>query len=191
MYYILQCLTKLYSPFLVVAFCTQTLNTSLLRLLLFFWLFLCSNIYFLPLSHVLCSLPLKYFTHYFYWAPLLYFFYFSDDSLHLSFTCCLEEWDVPYLINNVREVMSIWNVLYYEHVANQICLCISIISCTAYLPVTNAHMSLTLMTNTSADSAGVDVLIYDQWYCDNKGHINTVDYITSCDNTNLLLSIGS
>ena len=64
-------------------------------------------------------------------------------------------------------------------------------NCTAYLPVTDAHMSLTLMTNTSADSAGVDVLIYDQWYCDNQGYINTVDYITSSDNPNLNLSIGS
>ena len=52
-------------------------------------------------------------------------------------------------------------------------------------------MSVTLMINTSAVSAGVDVLIYDQWYCDNKGHINTADYLTSYDNTNPYLFIGS
>ena len=42
-------------------------------------------------------------------------------------------------------------------------------------PVTDVHMSLTLMANTSADSAGVDVLIYDQCYCDNQRYINTAD----------------
>ena len=47
------------------------------------------------------------------------------------------------------------------------------------------------MTNTSADSAGVDVLIYDQCYCNNQGYINTADYITSYGNPNLNLSIGS
>ena len=54
-------------------------------------------------------------------------------------------------------------------------------------------MSLTLMINTSADSAGVDVLIYVQCYCDNQGYINTADYITSLsyDNPNPYLSIGS
>ena len=47
------------------------------------------------------------------------------------------------------------------------------------------------MYTTSATSAVFDVLIYDQWYCDNKEHTKTVDYITSYDNTNLPFCIGS
>ena len=64
-------------------------------------------------------------------------------------------------------------------------------SCTVHPLVTDAHMSLTLMISTSAVSAEVGVLIYDQQSCDNKGHINTADYITSYDNTNPYLFIGS
>ena len=54
----------------------------------------------------------------------------------------------------------------------------------------NRNLSLyyTLMNNTSAASA---VLIYDQWYCNNKRHLNTADYITSYDNTDLPFCIAS
>ena len=57
--------------------------------------------------------------------------------------------------------------------------------------VTDALMSDSLMISTSATSVVSGMLIYDQWYCDNKGYTNTADYITSYDNTNPSLCIGS
>ena len=47
------------------------------------------------------------------------------------------------------------------------------------------------MISTSAASVVSGVLIYDQWNCDNKEYMNTADYITSYDNTNLSPCIGS
>ena len=49
--------------------------------------------------------------------------------------------------------MDIWLIKYVNIIT---------ISCTVHLSVTDAHMSFTLMINTSAVPAGVDVLIYDQ-----------------------------
>ena len=57
--------------------------------------------------------------------------------------------------------------------------------------VTDALKSDSLMISTSAASVVSGVIIYDQLYCDNMGYTNTADYITSYDNTNLSLCIGS